>query len=326
MRLRNSPYHARYTAKVNVFGCGERRSNEVLCAKVQYGYNASRAACIDRLSLMSESEPGTGHASPGAVISGARPRALVEDLPLSPESHEDVLAGMARAIVAQARHLTIAFINAETLYHARRNPAYKSFLRKTIYGLCDGVGVIIAGWMWGHQIRRFNGPLLVLKAAEYGLAKGWRHYFYGGKEGVADEMARRLQAKYPGLVVCGTYSPPFRPLTPDEADTVMRTIADAKPDIVWVSLGQVRQEIWIGEYISRIQAPWTIGCGGAFDFHAGAIPWAPELVRKLGLEWLWRLIIEPRMRAKRLWWSYTAVAAAFFRGLFTLQFLKRPTD
>jgi N-acetylglucosaminyldiphosphoundecaprenol N-acetyl-beta-D-mannosaminyltransferase len=89
----------------------------------------------------------------------------------------------------------------------------------------------------------------------------------------------------------------------------------AKPDIVWVGLGLLKQERWIADHIGRINAPWLVGVGAAFDYHSGAVPWAPPFLRALGLEWVFRLIIQPRIRARRYWWSLVFVVEAAVKGV-----------
>ena len=187
---------------------------------------------------------------------------------------------------------------------------------------CDGVGVIAAGYFWGLRVPRYNGPILQLDCSNIGQAKGWRHFFYGGKEGVAELMAAKLKEKYPDLQVVGTYCPPFRDLTVEEDAQVVQLINDARPDFVWVGLGLLKQEAWIAAHVGHVQAPWMAGVGAAFDYHSGAVPWAPAPVRALGLEWLFRLIIQPKLRAKRYWWSLVFVLEAGASGLLGLRFLR----
>lgn len=244
-------------------------------------------------------------------------------LPISTAPQGEVLQAIDAAIQRREAGHYISITNTESMYHGLRQPAHGRHIREADFSLCDGVGVIVAGWAWGHRIERFNGPVLQLQASEFGLARGWRHFFYGGKEGVADEMARRLQAQYPGLVVCGTYCPPFKDLSEDEDRRVVEMINAARPDIVWVGLGLLKQEQWIQQHLGRVQAPWMVGVGAAFDYHAGAVPWAPPLLRALGLEWLFRLIIQPRLRARRYWWSLVYVAEATLKGVAGLRFLRR---
>lgn len=238
-------------------------------------------------------------------------------------THEQVLDNVARRIAERRAGGSISITNTESMYHALRNPSHLAFIQQSDHSLCDGVGVIVAGWFWGLRIGRYNGPILQLDCSERGQSKGWRHFFYGGKEGVADLMAAKLKEKYPYLQVVGTYCPPFRALTPTEDEAMVRMINDARPDFVWVGLGLVKQEAWIAEHLGRINAPWMVGVGAAFDYHSGAIPWAPAPIRALGLEWLFRLIIQPKLRAKRYWWSLVFVLEAVASGIVRFKFLRR---
>ena len=236
-------------------------------------------------------------------------------LPISLEGPAQVLAAIAHAIEGRERGRYISITNTESMYHGLRNAAHGRYIRNADFSLCDGVGVIVAGWAWGERIRRFNGPVLQLEASRFGLAHGWRHFFYGGRPGVAEEMARRMKKRYPGLVVCGSYCPPFGELPPGEDRRVVELINETRPDIVWVGLGLVKQERWIAGHLGRVSAPWMIGVGAAFDYHAGTVPWAPRVVRALGLEWLFRLVVQPRLRARRYWWSLVFVIQSVLKGL-----------
>ena len=129
----------------------------------------------------------------------------VAGIPISLATHEEVLADVRERIVAGRPGGVISITNTESMYHALRKPRHLAFIRQADHSLCDGVGVIVAGWFWGLAISRYNGPILQLDCSKRGLVEGRRHYFYGGKEGVADEMARRLSNLYPGLEVVGTY-------------------------------------------------------------------------------------------------------------------------
>lgn len=249
------------------------------------------------------------------------PVALIDGLPMTKGSPQYVLAEIGRAIDARETGHYIAVTNPENMFHGQRQADIGAYIRNADFSVCDGIGVAVVGWAWGQWIRRFPGPTLQLEASREGVQKGWRHFYYGGKEGVADEMARRLKEKYPGLIVCGTYCPPFRPLTPEEDNEVVKLINDANPDIVWIGLGVPTKERWIAAHLGRLKAPWLIGVGAAFDYHSGAIPWAPAPIRAIGMEWLYRLIIEPKMRLRRTWWHLIYVAQTFLKGLVTLRFL-----
>lgn len=241
--------------------------------------------------------------------------ASILDIPVSLDSPASVLDSVAQRINARLPGGYVSITNTESMYHACRSDAHLRYIQNAQHSLCDGVGVIVAGWFWGEKIKRYNGPVFQLDCTERGAREGWRHFYYGGKEGVAEQMAKNLSARYPGSVCAGTYTPPFRELTPEEDEAVVSLINDARPDIVWVGLGLVKQEKWIADHIGRINSPWMVGVGAAFDYHSGAIPWAPPFVRSLGLEWLFRLILQPRLRAKRYWWSLVFVVEAAMKGL-----------
>ena len=139
------------------------------------------------------------------------PRASIMGLPISLEERPQILATLARVIEQGEPGHYISITNTESMYHGLRDGEHGRYIRGADLSLCDGVGVIVAGWAWGQRIQRYNGPVLQLDASQYGLKRTWRHFFYGGKEGVAEEMARRLKRRFPGLVVCGCYCPPRSP-------------------------------------------------------------------------------------------------------------------
>jgi N-acetylglucosaminyldiphosphoundecaprenol N-acetyl-beta-D-mannosaminyltransferase len=254
----------------------------------------------------------------------SHPAAYIQGLPISCAPRTYILSEIEHAIAARETGHFVAVTNPENMYHGLRVPSIGAYIRNSDFSVCDGVGVIVAGLAWGHLVPRFSGPTLQLECSEWGVAKGWRHFYYGGKEGVADEMARRLKEKYPGLIVCGTYCPPFGEVSPEEDARIVDIINEARPDIVWVGLGVPAKERWIAAHLGRLNAPWLIGVGAAFDYHSGAIPWAPKPIRALGMEWLFRLIVEPKMRAKRTWWHLIYVVQTFFKGLLHVQFLRPP--
>jgi len=134
--------------------------------------------------------------------------------------------------------------------------------------LPDGVGIILAAKILGYPNHgRVAGPALMLKLCEWGCKEGLRHYFYGGGEGIADKLAAAMESKYSGLVVAGSYCPPFRQLTPDEDQEIVDKINAAKTDIVWVGLGAPKQEKWMADHVGRITAPAMIGVGRPLISH-----------------------------------------------------------
>jgi len=183
----------------------------------------------------------------------------------------------------------------------------------------DGMPLVWLSKWSGHSfVERVYGPDLMLELCKHSLRKGYRHYFYGGDEGVPELLAERLTAHFPGLSVVGTYSPPFRALSDEEDRDIVAAINTAHPDVVWVGLSTPKQERWMAAHVGRLDAPVLIGVGAAFDFHAGLKRQAPYWMQRSGTEWLFRLATEPR----RLWRRYlqnnprfVALVAAQWLGL-----------
>jgi len=164
----------------------------------------------------------------------------------------------------------------------------------------DGMPLVWLSRLYGHkEVDRVYGPDLMLACCAHSKDRGYRHFFYGGGEGVAERLAFRLRSRFPALQVAGTYTPPFRPLTPEEDSRVVRTINDSGADIVWVGLSTPKQERWMAAHIGRIAASVLIGVGAAFDFHAGIKKQAPRWMQRSGLEWSYRLMSEPRRLGRR---------------------------
>jgi N-acetylglucosaminyldiphosphoundecaprenol N-acetyl-beta-D-mannosaminyltransferase len=165
----------------------------------------------------------------------------------------------------------------------------------------DGMPLVWLSRLLGFcHVRRVYGPDLMLAVCERSALQGYRHFLYGGAPGVADQLARCLQDRFPGLTIAGTYCPPFRPLTPEEDAVVVEQINAAQPDIVWVGLSTPKQEQWMATHVQRLHVPVLVGVGAAYDFLSGVKRQAPCWMQRSGLEWLFRLLQEPR----RLWRRY----------------------
>jgi len=230
--------------------------------------------------------------------------AYISGLPVTTDSFSAILRDMEQKIIENSGGNYISITNTESMYHALRIDQHRQYIENANHSLCDGIGVVIAGLAWGKKVPRRNGPILMLEACEYGLDRGWRHFFYGGKEGVPELLEEKLKDRFPKLNVVGTYSPAFRTLSDAEKREVIDKIRATKPDVVWVGIGLLKQEAWIAEFRNEIDAPWMVGVGAAFDYHAGTVPWAPKWVRAIGMEWLYRTIIQPKLRIKRYIWSF----------------------
>jgi N-acetylglucosaminyldiphosphoundecaprenol N-acetyl-beta-D-mannosaminyltransferase len=213
---------------------------------------------------------------------------------------EDILAAMATGVDNGCQGY-ISITNSESVYHATKNVSHLRYINDSDFSCCDGIAVVLSGKILGHKIPRLHGPDLMIRCCEYGIAKRWRHFFYGSKNEVLELLRKQFVQEFPDIIIAGQYSPPFRPLTAVEDEAVIRKISSSKPDILWVGLGLLKQEQWISDHFNKIKVPWMIGVGAAFDFHAGTIKRAPTFLRKLGLEWLYRLTFEPRMLVRNLY-------------------------
>ena len=164
----------------------------------------------------------------------------------------------------------------------------------------DGMPMVWAGRYAGFsRMTRVAGPDLVPAICAHGLAGGWRHYFYGGAEGVPERLAEALVARFPGMQVAGAFSPPFRPLDDHEKTRIAERINAARPHIVWIGLSTPKQERWMDEMLARLDAAALLGVGAAFDVLSGRTARAPRWIRPSGFEWLYRTLKEPRRLAGR---------------------------
>ena len=220
---------------------------------------------------------------------------LVHGVPVHCCSMEYALGEIDRNIDGARIKCYISITNTESMYFAKRMPEHLRYIENASFSFCDGIGVVIAGRAAGKRVSRLNGPALMERCCEYGVGRNWRHFFCGGKEGVADRLSHRLSERFPGLITAGVCCPPFHKISAAEEEEMIACINAAKPDMLWVGLGLLKQEAWIARHFNQLQVPWMIGVGAAFDFFAGTARRAPKPVRDAGMEWLYRLCFEPRM-------------------------------
>jgi len=218
----------------------------------------------------------------------------------------DVIELMKRWISARTACRFIAFTGMHGISEALKDPSFKETLNSADLVVADGMPLVWLGRWYGYPMpRRVYGPEL-LKAFCCATGPRYRHYFYGGGPGVADRLASILTQQY-GVHSVGTYYPPFRPLTEEEKMEVDRRIRRAAPDVVWVGLSTPKQERWMHEHRHRVGVPLMAGVGAAFDFITGTVKQAPAWMQEIGLEWLFRLVQEPR----RLWRRYLLTGPRF---------------
>jgi N-acetylglucosaminyldiphosphoundecaprenol N-acetyl-beta-D-mannosaminyltransferase len=212
---------------------------------------------------------------------------------------ETALAAIADAVRARRKGY-ICVTGVHGVMEAQNDPAFRKILNSAFLCTPDGMPMVWMGRLSGHsEMRRVYGPDLMLDVCAWSETAGARHFFYGGADGVAEALAKKLKAKFPKLEIAGTFAPPFRPLTPEEEKQFTETVRAARPDILWVGLSTPKQEKFMAEFLPKLDVTLMIGVGAAFDFHSGRVKQAPRWMQRSGLEWFYRLCQEPRRLAKR---------------------------
>ncbi|MCS7059597.1 MAG: WecB/TagA/CpsF family glycosyltransferase [Anaerolineae bacterium] len=202
----------------------------------------------------------------------------------------------------------IATVNPEFIMAAQRDRAFADLLRNTTLNVPDGVGVLWAARRMGRSLpERVAGVDLMERLCALGSQHRWRAFFLGAREGVAERAAALLAFKYNGLLISGAYA--GSPRAEDEADIVSR-VRKARPNLLFVAYGAPAQDKWLARNLPLIyptERPYGelpglvgMGVGGAFDFLAGAQQRAPRWIQDAGLEWLYRLLREPRRWRRQL--------------------------
>jgi len=234
-------------------------------------------------------------------------RANVLGVGVSAIAMEDALARIDHWIATRAPHY-VCITGVHGVMESRRDPRLRAIHNAAGMVTPDGMPLVWMAHLQGlGQVRRVYGPDLMAAVSAVSPERGYRHFYFGGDEGVADQLKAALTERYPGLQVVGTMTPPFRPMSEAEDAETVRAINAAAPDIVWVGLSTPKQERWMADHVGRLNAPVMVGVGAAFDFLSGRKRQAPKWMQSSGLEWFHRLATEPR----RLWRRYLRNNPAF---------------
>jgi N-acetylglucosaminyldiphosphoundecaprenol N-acetyl-beta-D-mannosaminyltransferase len=195
----------------------------------------------------------------------------------------------------------VAVTGVHGVSEAQNDSQFRSILNSAFLNTPDGMPICWVGRFQGFKaMDRVYGPDLMLELCAGSTDGSIRHFLCGGAPGVAEALRSSLESRFPGLCICGTYSPPFRPLNREEEADLVRQTENLRPDIFWVGLSTPKQERFMAAYLDKLHVRIMIGVGAAFDMHSGRVRQAPYWMQRSGLEWFFRLTQEPG----RLWKRY----------------------
>jgi N-acetylglucosaminyldiphosphoundecaprenol N-acetyl-beta-D-mannosaminyltransferase len=218
---------------------------------------------------------------------------------------------IAEAVAAGSKGYVCA-TGVHGIMEAQQDSSLRTVFSRALMVVPDGMPTVWMGRMQGLPgMQRVFGPDLMLAVIGDRALQGHSHFLYGGDRGVAQELQTSLRRKFPKAQIVGTYTPPFRPLNLTEALALQETVDRLRPDIVWVGLSTPKQEKFMAEFLPLLNTTLMIGVGAAFDFHTGRLKDSPRWMKQLGLQWLHRLIQEPR----RLWKRYLLNNPAFLLSM-----------
>lgn len=220
----------------------------------------------------------------------------------------DAITLMDRWIQQKSSPRYIVAANSHVVMECRSNAKTREAVAAADLVLPDGAPLVWIARRRGIPLRgRAYGPTLLQAFLEHSVVRGYRHYFYGGTREMLDALLLRAEERWPGLRIVGTHAPPFRPLTEEEDRRAIEAINRARPDVLWVGLGCPKQERWMYEHRGRLEVPVIAAVGQGLGIAAGIKREVPTWLGDHGLEWLFRLVLEPR----RTWRRVVLLAPAF---------------
>jgi N-acetylglucosaminyldiphosphoundecaprenol N-acetyl-beta-D-mannosaminyltransferase len=255
---------------------------------------------------------------PGQEPEKTLPCAVAAESPFA-HAHADVL-GVQVSAVDMERALSLAdgwvrggrpgyvcMTGVHGVMEAQSDPEFRAILNGAVLNAPDGMPMTWVGRTQGfRQMDRVFGPDFMAALCRHSVDRGFRHFLYGGKPGVAGRLRVALESRFPGICVVGAYTPPFGPLTIDQEEEVCALVREARPHVVWVGLSTPKQERFMAHYAQRLGAPLLVGVGAAFDYHTGQIKDSPRWVKRAGMQWAHRLMQEPRRLGRRYLRNNTA--------------------
>ena len=208
------------------------------------------------------------------------------------------LMSFTKAYIKELSGDYICVSNVHTTVTAYKDREYRKIQNGGIMAIPDGGPLSFVGRRRGYKMSRTTGPDYMEEVFKLSLKQGYRHFFYGSTVETLDKLKKVLEKEYPGIIIAGMYSPPFRQMTEEEDKAIIKVINSAEPDFIWVGLGAPKQEKWMAEHQGKLKGV-MIGVGAGFDYKAGKLKRAPMWMQRANLEWLYRMIQEPKRLFKR---------------------------
>ena len=213
---------------------------------------------------------------------------------------EQAVAAIDQA-VRDRRKGYVCVTGVHGVMEAQADSEFKKILNNSLLTTPDGMPTVWVGRLQGFRhMDRVYGPDLMLEVCRLSEERGYTHYFYGGKKGIAEQLANALRKRFRKLKIVGLDTPPFRPLNPAEEQELQEQMMKTRTDFLWVGLSTPKQERFMANHIGALDCTLMLGVGAAFDVHTGMTKDAPQWMKRAGLQWFHRLLQEP----SRLWKRY----------------------
>ncbi len=220
---------------------------------------------------------------------------------------EGTLSRIATELAARRKGY-ICMAGVHGIMEAQRDAELAGIYASSRITLPDGTPTVWVGRWQGHKgMQRVAGPDLMREVFRRKEFASCTHFLYGGEEHVAEQLREQFTNQYPWARITGTYTPPFRDLNAEEEESLIAQVRNLKPDIIWVGISTPKQERFMYRYLHRLDTTLMFGVGAAYDFHTGRIQDAPQWIKTIGMQWLHRLMQDPR----RLWKRYLRNNPAF---------------
>ncbi len=237
----------------------------------------------------------------GVTQAGSQQRVNILGVGVSVLNLPSALAVTEAFLAQQEDRSYVCITGVHGIIEAQDDEPFRQILNSSFLTTPDGMPTVWLGKYHGYkEMTRVYGPDYMLGMCELSPRRGYRHFLYGGKPGVAEQLRSELTGRFPGLDIVGTYTPPFRQLNAEEEADLLAQLQAKEVDILWCGLSTPKQERFMYAYLHRLPVKLMVGVGAAFDLLTGNVKETPDWMKKRGLQWLYRLIQEPR----RLWRRY----------------------